>query len=262
MRLQEIMGIIKDIDFIKKGQWIIYLFITVIIAFFFVPMHELGHVIAGWLSGIPMSMSYAREYTLNGQAETAFLGLGGPIFTVVLAYIGVFIIYKRKFLMIAYPFSVIMCIDRIFIYLICFFSIDMKTFLEIKGLPGMDEKGVAELLKVNPYTFFAIIQVLELIAIILILFSLRYSLRKNLFIILLPVIAVIPMIYIGFNFVERNIFPEQYKMQFGMESFPIHLLLSSAGVISILLALILCVIHIQKIIKKKAYSKLHEKTSA
>lgn len=245
-------NILESSEFIKKRHWILYLFISVVIAFSYVPIHEFGHLIASWISGIPTGMSYAQSYPLNGQAQTVLGGLGGPTFTVLLAYIGVLFIYKRKFLIFAYPLSTIMCLDRIFNYLLIFFFTDAKTFLITnKGLADMEERHLAEMLNINPYTFFAVFQGLELFAMVLILCSMRYNLKKSIFIVLSPIIAIAPMFYIGLNVVERKFFPEQYKMQFGVSIFPIQPLLLSVGAISLLIALVLLASYIRRKITNK-----------
>lgn len=206
--------IINEKEFLRNKKWIVYIVVSLLIAFISIPVHELGHVIGNFLTGIPAGMSYAREYTLNGQAESLSGILGGPVLTVVLSYIGVFLVFKRKYLMFAFPFTIIMCLDRIYVYLWCFSTVDIERFREINGLFGMDERSAAERLNINLQTFFLLIQLLELVVLIIIIYHLNYGLKKNLLIALTPVISTCIMRYVGINFIERNLFSEQFKLQF------------------------------------------------
>lgn len=239
---------LKSNSFMEKRQWIIYIFITIVISFFFIPIHEFGHVIAGRLSGIPMSMSYARDYTLNGQAKNVFEQLGGPVFTVVLAFIGIILIYKRKLLLFAYPFSILMCMDRILVYWSGCFA-NVNYFLQYKGLfLDSDEGLAAQMLKINPYTFSVIFQGLEVFGIILILISLKYNFEKKLFIMLTPIIVEVPMLCVGIYIIEKNYFPDQYKIQFGGSPYLTWSFFLFAVIISFLLALILILKHFSEFV--------------
>ncbi len=205
---------INENEFLKNKRLILYIAVSSLIGFISIPIHEFGHVIGNFVTNIPTGMSYAREYTLNGQAESISGILGGPVLTVVLSYIGLLMIYRKRYLVFAYPFTIIMCVDRIYVYLWCFSTMDIKRYLELGGLFGMDERGAAERLNIDPYTFFMLIQILELVVLIFIIYHLRFVLKKNLSIVLIPVIFTCIMRYIGINFIERNLFWEQYNHQF------------------------------------------------
>jgi hypothetical protein len=198
-------------DFLRKqSDWIWFLAFSAIIGFFSIPIHELGHVLGYRLLGIPATMSYAREILPPGQPQR-FLGVaGGPLFTQLLCCVGLILIYRKKYLVAAFPLAVIMSLDRIILY-----GIHWRGLLVQHRAPGMDETKMATLLGLNPLFWYAALTLFFVLAWVLIFFSLRYGMLRNIALCAVPVIFFVAMAAFGVFVVERHLFPEQFRIQFG-----------------------------------------------
>ncbi|MBY8982656.1 MAG: hypothetical protein KGD57_06890 [Candidatus Lokiarchaeota archaeon] len=91
---------------------------SLIIGFFMIPIHELGHVIFQFISGNPAWMTYAEEIPLTGYVDTPLGTLGGPLFSVLLAFLSVFFLYKKKYTEFFIPIALIGSIGRFPLYLL------------------------------------------------------------------------------------------------------------------------------------------------
>ncbi|MGA3371163.1 MAG: hypothetical protein ABSC48_05315 [Terracidiphilus sp.] len=194
----------------KRTDWLRFLAVSAVIGFFEIPIHEFGHVLGYRLLGVPATMSYAREILPPGE-EQRFLGVaGGPLFTILVCYIAILLIYRRKWLTVAFPLAVIMSLDRIILY-----GMDWKQLLVLRRAPGMDETKMAVLLGWNPFFWYAALTLLVLLAWVLILFRLRYGVVRNIALCAVPAILYVAMAAFGVFVVERHLFPEQFRIQFG-----------------------------------------------
>jgi hypothetical protein len=198
-------------DFLRNSSdWTWFLAFSAIIGFFSIPIHELGHVLGYRLLGIPATMSYAREILPPGQPER-FLGVaGGPLFTQLICCAALLLIYCRKWLVVAFPLAVIMSLDRIILY-----GIDWRRLLVQHRVPGMDETKMATLLGLNPFFWYAAFTLFFILAWILILYSLRFGVLRNIALCAVPMIFFMAMAAFGVFVVERHLFPEQFRIQFG-----------------------------------------------
>ncbi|MFZ1083927.1 MAG: hypothetical protein WAN35_03045 [Terracidiphilus sp.] len=194
----------------KPSSWLWLLAISAVIGFFEIPIHELGHVLGYRLLGIPATMSYAREILPPGQAER-FLGVsGGPLFTQLICCVALLLIYRGKWLSVAFPLAVIMSLDRVILY-----GTDWRQLLVLHRAPGMDETKMAVLLGWNPFFWYAALTLFFILAWILLLFRLHYGVLRNIALCAIPVIFYVAMAAFGVFVVERNLFPEQFRIQFG-----------------------------------------------
>ena len=170
-------------DFLSKpSDWIWFLVFSAVIGFFSIPIHELGHVLGYRLLGIRATMSYAREILPPGEPQR-FLGVaGGPLFTQLLCCAALLLIYRKKWLTLAFPLAVIMSLDRIILY-----GMAWRQLLVLHRAPGMDETKMATLVGWNPFFWYAALTLFFFVA----------------------------MAAFGVFVVERNLFPEQFRIQFG-----------------------------------------------
>jgi len=177
---------------------------SIISGFLLLPFHEFGHVLSDWITGHPAGMSYARDY-LFSNGDKPFLGiLGGPMLPLIISAVAVFFIYKRKNLSVLYPVAVIGTLDRLVLYIMI-------------GLPS-DEADLARMIGWNLYSFKHIFLTVEIILLLLIIFSLfkyKAGFKQSLLVFVIPVISFFAGAALGVFIVERFVFPAQYKIQFG-----------------------------------------------
>jgi hypothetical protein len=177
---------------------------SLIFGFSLIPIHEFGHVICDWIAGHPASMSYARDYLLSG-GETPFLGLlGGPLLPLLLSAFSVVQIYRHTNVSVFYPVAILGTLDRFLLYL--------------SGSLPSDERSLARIVGWNRYSFEYIFLSFELLLLALVLFSLiRYkvNLKRAMFVFLIPVVSFVAGASIGVFVVERFVFPDQFRIQFG-----------------------------------------------
>jgi len=177
---------------------------SIIVGFFLIPIHELGHVIGDWITGHPAAMSYARDYLLSG-GERPFLGiLGGPMLPLILSAVSVIFIYRRTKTSIFYPIAIIGTLDRLVFYL--------------SGMLPSDEKDLANMVGWNIYAFKYIFLSAEVLLLLLVLNSLikyKVGLKQIVLVIVIPLLSFFVGASIGVFVVERYVFPVQFKIQFG-----------------------------------------------
>lgn len=198
-------------DFLSKpSDWICFLFFSAVVGFFALPIHELGHVFGYRLLGIPATMSYAREMLPPGEPQR-FLGVaGGPLFTQLVCSAALVLIHRNKWLTFAFPLAVIMSLDRIVLH-----GMQWQQLLVLRRAPGMDETKMASLLGWNPLFWYVAMTLFFLLTWVLILLRLRYGLVKNILLCAVPVLFFVALAAFGVFVVERHLFPEQFRIQFG-----------------------------------------------
>ncbi len=177
---------------------------SIVVGFLLIPIHEFGHVICDWITGHPAAMSYARDYLLSG-GDTPFLGLlGGPLLPLILSVVSIFFIYRQTQMSFFYPIAVTGSLDRLILYL--------------AGMLPSDEKSLASLAGWNMYAFKYIFLSAEVILLSLVLVSLvkyKVKVKHIILVFVIPLLAFVVGVSIGFFVVERYVFPEQFKIQFG-----------------------------------------------
>jgi hypothetical protein len=177
---------------------------SLVFGFLLIPIHELGHVVADWLTGHPAAMSYARDYLLSGGA-TPFLGLlGGPLLPILVSAVAVVCIYRGINLSSAYPIAFQAAIERLVPY--------------VGGILPSDEKDLAKIAGWNPYSFkhlFLGVEVLLLGLIIASFFKHRLGIRQPILILIVALICLVVSAGFGIMVVERFVFPTQFNIQFG-----------------------------------------------
>ena len=198
-------------DFLSKpSDWIWFLVFSAVIGFLLLPIHELGHVLAYRMLGVPATMSYAREILPPGEPQR-FLGVaGGPLFTQLLCCAALLLIYRKKWLTLAFPLAVIMSLDRIILY-----GMAWRQLLVLHRAPGMDETKMATLVGWNPFFWYAALTLFFFVAWVLVVLRLRYGAMRNFLLCAVPVLFFVAMAAFGVFVVERNLFPEQFRIQFG-----------------------------------------------
>jgi hypothetical protein len=193
-----------------SSAWLWLLVCSAIIGFFAIPIHELGHVLGYRVLGIPATMSYARESLPPGQHQR-FLGVAaGPLFTQLLCGVALLLIYRKKWLVVTFPLAVIMSLDRIILY-----GMHWRQLLVLHRAPGMDETQMAVLLGWNLFFWYAVLTLFFIGAWVLILLRLRYGVARNILLCAVPAVLYAAMTSVGVFVVERNLFPEQFRIQFG-----------------------------------------------
>ncbi len=193
------------------STWLWLLVCSAIIGFFAIPIHELGHVLGYRVLGITATMSYARESLPPGQPQR-FLGVaGGPLLTQLLCCAALLLIYRKKWLVVAFPLAVIMSLDRIILY-----GRQWRQLLVLHRVsPGMDETKMAAFPGWNPFFWYVALTLFFIVVWVLILRRLRYGVVRNVLLCAVPAVLFVAMASIGVFVVERHLFPEQFRMQFG-----------------------------------------------
>jgi len=178
---------------------------SLIAGFLLIPFHEFGHVVCDWATGNPAAMSYARDYLLSGR-ETPFLGLlGGPLFPLILSTVSVILIYRNINLSVSYPLAVLGTVDRLLLYLF--------------GVTPSDERDLARAMAWPAATFKYIFLGVEIALLILVAWSLiRHKIGplRSLLIFIIPVLSFVICASLGVFVVDRFLFPEQHKKEFGL----------------------------------------------
>jgi hypothetical protein len=177
---------------------------SLVFGFLLIPIHELGHVTADWLTGHPAAMSYARDYLLSGGATPFFGLLGGPLLPILVSAVAVFNIYRGKSLSASYPIAFLAAIERLVPY--------------IAGILPSDEKDLATLAGWPPYSFKHLFLALELLLLCLIItsfFKHRLGIRQSILILVVASISLVLSAGFGIMVVERFVFPAQFNIQFG-----------------------------------------------
>jgi hypothetical protein len=177
---------------------------AVVFGFFLIPIHELGHVICDWITGHPATMSYARDRLISG-GETPFLGLlGGPSLPIIVAATAVVLIYRGKNLSLFYPIAIQASIERLVFYSI--------------GILPSDESDLARMAEWNPYAFRNIFFALEMLLLSLVIISFfkhKLEVKQSVLVVTIALVCYVASAALGVFIVERFVFPEQFKIQFG-----------------------------------------------
>jgi hypothetical protein len=177
---------------------------AVVFGFFLIPIHELGHVICDWIIGHPATMSYARDRLISG-GETPFLGLlGGPSLPIIVAATAVVLIYRGKNLSLFYPIAIQASIERLVLYFM--------------GILPSDESDLARMAEWNPYAFRNIFFALEMLLLSLVIISFfkhKLEVKQSVLVVAIALVSYVVSAALGVFIVERFVFPEQFKIQFG-----------------------------------------------
>ncbi len=178
---------------------------SLIAGFFLIPLHELGQVVCDWITGHPAAMSYARDYLLSGE-KTPFLGLlGGPLFPLILSAVSVVLIYLGIRLSVSYPLAVMGTLDRLLVYL--------------SGSTPSDERDLAQAIAWPTTAFKHIFLGAEILVLALVLLSLiRYKvgIKRSVLIFVIPLASFVVCASFGVFVVDRFLFPEQHRIEFGL----------------------------------------------
>jgi hypothetical protein len=178
---------------------------SVMAGFFLIPLHELGHVVCDWITGHPAAMSYARDYLLSG-GKTPFLGLlGGPLLPLILSATSVIMIYRCSHLSVSYPLAILGTFDRLLLYL--------------SGSTPSDERELAQAIGWPTTAFKHIFFAAEILLLALVLLSLiRYKagIKRSVLIFAIPLASFVICASFGVFVVDRFLFPEQHKIEFGL----------------------------------------------
>jgi len=188
---------------------------SLIAGFFLIPLHEVGHVICDWITGHPAAMSYARDYLLSG-GQTPFLGLlGGPLLPLIVSAVSVVLIYRNIHLSVSYPVAVMGTLDRLLLYL--------------SGSTPSDERDLAQAIAWPATSFKHIFLGAELVLLALILLSLirhRAGIRRSVLILVIPLASFVVGASFGVFVVDRYLFPEQHRIEFGVNQGPASVVLT------------------------------------
>ena len=178
---------------------------SLIAGFLLIPLHELGHVVCDWITGHPAAMSYARDYLLSG-GKTPFLGLlGGPLLPLILSAVCVILIYRNIRLSVSYPLAVLGTLDRLLLYL--------------SGGTPSDERELAQVIAWPVNAFKHIFLAAEVFLLALVLLSLirhKAGIRRSVLIFVIPLASFVVCASFGVFVVDRFLFPEQHKIEFGL----------------------------------------------
>lgn len=156
------MGFAKvNINIDSKTSKLIFIVITIIAT----PIHELGHLLGYWLSGISAKYGFIYTESINGS-ESLWAVLGGPLIGLLLALVGCIIVYnfkEKKNIFICIYFTITMCLTRLLPYL-------LYTVIDpIGAFPINDEGLIAKFLNVPIWQVYSF----SLIAFISILLFLK-----------------------------------------------------------------------------------------
>jgi hypothetical protein len=165
------------------SNWILLLVASILIAVIAIPIHELGHVIGYRLTGVAARLAYEHTIVPAG-AHFSLSGIAcGVSSTYIVCYVGIVLIYRKKWLLVAYPLAVILSLVRVLAYIN--YSIRFHT------LAGLDESQMASFTGLNPYFWYVAFGVLFVVAWILIVRSLRYGMLRNMLLCAIPVVLYI-----------------------------------------------------------------------
>ena len=172
--------------------------------FLVIPVHEFGHVVCDWITGHPAGMSYARDYLLT-DGPRPFLGvLGGPLFPLIFSAVAVAFIYRGSHLSVAYPIAILGTLDRLLLYLSGSVPSDELTLARSAGWPDS--------------SFRSLFLAAEMILLLLVLVSLiryRVGAKRAILVFCLPVVFFVTGAVVGVFVVDRYLFPEQHRKEFG-----------------------------------------------
>jgi len=164
--------------FATRSNWILILAASILIALIAIPIHELGHVIGYRLTGVAARIAY--EHTILpagarfGLSGTAF----GVLSTYIVSYVGIVLIYRKRWLLVSYPLAVILSLVRVLA--------SINYLIRFHTLAGLDECQMATFTGLNPYLWYVAFGALFVAAWILIIRSLRYGILRNFLLCAIP----------------------------------------------------------------------------
>lgn len=177
---------------------------SLVAGFLLIPLHELGHVVCDWITGHPAAMSYARDYLLSG-GKTPFLGLlGGPLLPLILSTVSVILIYRGSHLSVSYPLAVLGTFDRLLLYLSGSTPSDERELARAVGWPATAFKHI-----------FLGAEILILALVLLSLIRYKAGIKRSVLILAIPLASFVVCAAFGVFVVDRFLFPEQHKIEFG-----------------------------------------------
>ncbi|WP_242342962.1 hypothetical protein [Anaeromyxobacter terrae] len=111
-------------------------FAVVILASF--PLHELGHWVGFSLAGIPAAISLNHTYFTERWEPSLAGAAGGPVATIALAWIGVYLVLRRGRLQpLGFALAVVMPFTRLATYAICA-AIPRAMAINDEGVMALD----------------------------------------------------------------------------------------------------------------------------
>lgn len=103
----------------KRNEYIKWVLIFFIIGLIANPAHEFGHWIFYTLNGVKAGFSFNNTYFINEWKEVLMGAIGGPLFSLVLALIGVIILYKiPRLSYFGAGLAIIMSLTRLLPYIV------------------------------------------------------------------------------------------------------------------------------------------------
>jgi hypothetical protein len=170
----------RNIEFLAaRSHWVLLLASSISVALVAIPVHELGHFVGYRLTGVAARIAFEHT-TLPAGESFNLLGTAGGVFsTYVVSYIGIVLIYRKKWLPLSYPLAAILSFVRVATY--------VSYWIQYHTLAGMDESLLATLTGSNPYLWYAVSTSLFITAWILIFNSLRYGIMRNVLLCAIPV---------------------------------------------------------------------------
>jgi hypothetical protein len=156
---------------------------SILIALIAIPVHELGHVIGYRITGVAARIAYEHTILPAGARLSLSGTTCGVLSTYIASYIGILLIYRKRWLLVAYPLAVILNLVRVLAYIN--YSIRFHT------LAGLDESQMATFTGLNPYFWYVPSGALFVVAWILIIRSLRHGVLRNVVLCAFPVILYI-----------------------------------------------------------------------
>jgi hypothetical protein len=175
-----------------RSNWIALLAASVLISLIAIPIHELGHVLGYRITGVAARVAY--EHTVLPQGTNfGLLGTASGVFsTYIVSYLGILLIWQKRWLVMAYPLAIILSVVRIMVF--------GQSLIQFYSVSGLDEAQLAVLTGSNPLLWFAVSMVLFFAAWILIIRSLGYGILKNFILCSIPV-----FLYIGISTLSLHI---------------------------------------------------------
>ena len=161
-----------------------YMLIFIPIAFISYLFHELGHWIIGEILGNNMAFSLNNVWPENGNyinpSDELFMLIGGPLFTILLSLVCLFLIEKSK---------------NYYLYPIVFFQFFFRSFsLFFGGFEKQDEAIISSILRLGKYTIAMIVVVLLFLIVLRTNHLLRITLKNNLYFLTMSTIGALLVI--------------------------------------------------------------------
>ena len=185
--------------FAARSHWILLLVSSILTAIVAIPIHELGHFVGYRRAGIPARIGFEHTILPAGESFNLLGTAFGVFSTYVVSYIGIVLIYRKRWLPLSYSLAVILSLVRVAVYI--------QFWIYYHSLAGLDESLMATFTGLNPLFWYAVSIMLFVTAWCLILGSLCYGFARNILLCAIPVV-----LYIGLStlclFIVAKYFPQ------------------------------------------------------